>query len=195
MGLYLNKANFILISALVDLESPEELHQQPQFFQNHYFFLESHFRVVGFCQPWRDRHHHNEGELVHPRLRSHQEFLFKTPEGSSMPLGFSSQLSGSWNKIHFIRRLNHRTMESLWLVKIFQIIKMIWNIAIKFGITCKAQVSSKTHPRVSSGALVYWFFSVNTKGNATFGAGASLCACLTLCGCQKMIFSVFFVTL
>lgn len=37
----LNEANFIFSSALMGLENPEELPQQPQFFLNHFFFLQS----------------------------------------------------------------------------------------------------------------------------------------------------------
>lgn len=112
-----------------------------------------------------------------------------------MPLGFSSQLFGSWNEMHFFRRLNPSIMGSLWFEQTFQIVEITWNTAVKFGIIYSSSVSPKTHTKVPSGALLCWFFSVNTKGNATFGVCASLCACLTLCGCQKVFLGIFCRTL
>lgn len=99
-----------------------------------FFFLESSFQSCWILSTTMWSAPPQWGKMANHKLRSHQEFLFQTPEGSSMALDFSSQLSVSWNKMHFIRRLNHSIMEPLWLEKTFQVIKMIWNIVGKFDI-------------------------------------------------------------
>lgn len=188
----LNEANFIFISALVGLENPEELHQEPQFFLKHFCFLKSNFRAVGFCQPCCDQHHHDEGKWSTTSWDHLRDFCLKLPKAlpchwisphSSLFPGMKCTLSGGWMTApwnHYGWKRPSRSSK--------------WSEILQGKVTSfiKALVSPKTHTKVPSAALGHWFFSVNTTGNATFGVSASLCSCLKLYSCQKIILSVFF---